>query len=424
MAYKDILVYAESDKAGAARLDLACSLAAAHQAHLAALHVSTPPYIPAMTGGAIPVELIRSQEDYQRQQAEAAREAVARAHQRSGVELEWRLAAGELAGTALLHSRYADLVVIGQATVDNDGPLESDILPETIVFGAGRPALIVPRYGKFPTCGERILIAWKRSQESTRAVHDALPFLTRAKSVTVMEVNPEKGDTHIAGADIARHLARHGVKAEGLLHGRQRDRCRQRHSVARLRCRRRSAGHGRLWAFAAARIRVRRRHARDPPAYDRAGVDVALNFRRKESRMTTRQMADIVRDRNPVTAPQTATVADAARKMRDRRVGAVLVIDGGAHLVGIFTGRDAVARVLAEGRDPAKTELRTVMTAAPVTLAPGKSAIDALRLMQDGGFRHVPVVDNGQVVGIVSHGDFRGLEQARLDEETGLWERI
>jgi CBS domain-containing protein len=135
-------------------------------------------------------------------------------------------------------------------------------------------------------------------------------------------------------------------------------------------------------------------------------------------------MADIVRDRNPVTAPQTATVADAARKMRDRRVGAVLVIDGGAHLVGIFTGRDAVARVLAEGRDPAKTELRTVMTAAPVTLAPGKSAIDALRLMQDGGFRHVPVVDNGQVVGIVSHGDFRGLEQARLDEETGLWERI
>jgi CBS domain-containing protein len=80
--------------------------------------------------------------------------------------------------------------------------------------------------------------------------------------------------------------------------------------------------------------------------------------------------------------------------------------------------------VRADARDPAKTELRTVMTAAPVTLAPGKSAIDALRLMQDGGFRHVPVVDNGQVVGIVSHGDFRGLEQARLDEETGLWERI
>lgn len=214
MTYKDILVYADSDKAGATRLDLATGLAAAHKSHLVALHASTPPYIPAMAGGAIPVELITAQEDYQRQQAEAAQEAVARARQRSGVDIEWRLAKGELADAALLHSRYADLVVIGQATVGDDDPLDSDILPEAIVFGAGRPALIVPRYGKFPTCGERVLIAWKRTRESTRAVHDALPFLTRAKSVTVMEINPEKGDTHIAGADIALHLARHGVKAE------------------------------------------------------------------------------------------------------------------------------------------------------------------------------------------------------------------
>ena len=140
--------------------------------------------------------------------------------------------------------------------------------------------------------------------------------------------------------------------------------------------------------------------------------------------MTIRHMADMVRDRNPITAPPNATVAEASRQMRDRRVGAVLVVDTGARLVGIFTGRDAVARVLAESRDPARTELRAVMTAEPVTLAPGKTAIEALRLMQDGGFRHVPVVDKGRVVGIVSRGDFRGLEQARLDEETGLWERI
>ena len=140
--------------------------------------------------------------------------------------------------------------------------------------------------------------------------------------------------------------------------------------------------------------------------------------------MTIRHMADMVRGRNPITAPPNATVAEASRQMRDRRVGAVLVVDTGARLVGIFTGRDAVARVLAESRDPARTELRAVMTAEPVTLAPGKTAIEALRLMQDGGFRHVPVVDKGRVVGIVSRGDFRGLEQARLDEETGLWERI
>ena len=214
MTYKDILVYADSDEAGAKRLDLAANLADPHKSHVVALHVSTPPYIPAIAGAEIPIELITAQEEYQRQQAEAARQAVERVRQRSGVDFEWRLAAGELAGAALLHSRYADLVVIGQASGEDDDPLETDILPESIIFGAGRPVLIVPRYGIFSKCGERVLIAWKRTRESTRAVHDALPLLTRAKSVLVMEINPDRGDKHIAGSDIALHLARHGVKAD------------------------------------------------------------------------------------------------------------------------------------------------------------------------------------------------------------------
>jgi CBS domain-containing protein len=110
--------------------------------------------------------------------------------------------------------------------------------------------------------------------------------------------------------------------------------------------------------------------------------------------------------------------------MRERRVGAVLVTEGDRRLVGIFTGRDAVGRVLAEGKNAARTSIEQVMTREPDTMPPGKSAIDALRLMQDGGYRHIPVVDGGRVVGVISRGDFRGLEQARLDEETGLWERI
>jgi CBS domain-containing protein len=57
-------------------------------------------------------------------------------------------------------------------------------------------------------------------------------------------------------------------------------------------------------------------------------------------------------------------------------------------------------------------------------MPPTDIAIEALRLMSDGGFRHVPIVAGGKVVGVVSHGDFRGLERARLDEETGLWARI
>ena len=93
-------------------------------------------------------------------------------------------------------------------------------------------------------------------------------------------------------------------------------------------------------------------------------------------------------------------------------------------LLGIFTGRDAVCRVLAEGKHPAKITLAEVMTPNPDTITPRITAIEALRLMQDKGCRHLPVIERDQVIGVVSRGDFRGLEQARLDEETGLWERI
>lgn len=140
--------------------------------------------------------------------------------------------------------------------------------------------------------------------------------------------------------------------------------------------------------------------------------------------MTVRQAADIVRHQRPVSLPPSASVQDACRAMRTRRVGAVLVAEADGRLAGIFTGRDAVCRVLAEGLDPAATPLSAVMTRDPDTVAGRCTAIDLLRRMQDGGYRHLPVVEQGRVVGVVSRGDCRGLEHARLDEETGLWERI
>jgi CBS domain-containing protein len=136
-----------------------------------------------------------------------------------------------------------------------------------------------------------------------------------------------------------------------------------------------------------------------------------------------RKMSDIVRNRDPVTLPPSATVREACQCMRDRRVGAVVVTDGD-RLMGIFTGRDAVHRVLAEGKSAARTTLTEVMTPNPDTMPPGKMAIEALRLMEDGRYRHLPIVDDGKVVGIVSRFDFSGMELDRLDEETGLWERI
>ena len=137
-----------------------------------------------------------------------------------------------------------------------------------------------------------------------------------------------------------------------------------------------------------------------------------------------RKMSDIVKNQVPVTLPPDATVRDACQRMRDRRVGAVLVTEADQRLLGIFTGRDAVHRVLAEGMSAARTKLAAVMTRDPDTMPPGKSAIEALRLMEYRRYRHVPIVNDGKVVGIVSRFDFSGIELDRLDEETGLWERI
>jgi CBS domain-containing protein len=137
-----------------------------------------------------------------------------------------------------------------------------------------------------------------------------------------------------------------------------------------------------------------------------------------------RKMSDFVRRQDPVTLPPHATVKEACRRMRERRVGAVLVTDGDRRLVGIFTGRDAVHRVLAEGRSAMRTKLADVMTPDPKTMPPHKSAIDALRLMEDARIRHLPVIAEGKVVGIVSRFDFSGLEIDRLEEEIGLFERI
>ncbi len=102
-----------------------------------------------------------------------------------------------------------------------------------------------------------------------------------------------------------------------------------------------------------------------------------------------------------LTAPPHTTVSDAARLMATRNAGAVLVVQG-ERLVGIFTERDVVFRVIAKDLDPAATPLEAVMTPSPRTLEPNRTYGHALLLMQENGFRRVPVVQEGRLLGIVS----------------------
>lgn len=137
-----------------------------------------------------------------------------------------------------------------------------------------------------------------------------------------------------------------------------------------------------------------------------------------------RKLSDVIFQQRPLVMNEATTVKDACIAMRDSQAGSVLVTDDAGRLVGVFTGRDAVCRVLAEGRPSAATSLSEVMTRSPITLKPEQTAIDALRLMWDGGFRHVPLVRDGKILGVVSRGDFKGVEYARHEDERDLWEHM
>lgn len=110
---------------------------------------------------------------------------------------------------------------------------------------------------------------------------------------------------------------------------------------------------------------------------------------------------DEVMDSKLVVAAPDASAREAAGLMQRHRTGAVLVMQGGA-LTGIFTERDLACRVVAAGRDPARTPLAEVMTPAPRTIAPHRPFGVALAMMHKHGFRHVPVVQGVQPIGMLS----------------------
>jgi CBS domain-containing protein len=125
--------------------------------------------------------------------------------------------------------------------------------------------------------------------------------------------------------------------------------------------------------------------------------------------MAHRTIRSIIEQQEVLAAPETMTVSDAARLMKEKQVGAILIMDEG-RLAGIFTERDALFRVVSECRDAKTTRLAEVMTRNPQTVHPDKPFPAALHIMYEGGFRHVPVVEDGRPVGMISARDALGPE--------------
>ncbi|HBN49613.1 MULTISPECIES: CBS domain-containing protein [Thalassospira] len=133
--------------------------------------------------------------------------------------------------------------------------------------------------------------------------------------------------------------------------------------------------------------------------------------------MDTKIVPGVVKEQSIATLNPADSVMDAVNMMTERKIGAVIIVDNNARLAGIFTERDLVNRVVAKGLDAASTPLKQVMTTNPDTLAPGDTAMNALELMSARRYRHLPVLDGENVVGMVSIRDLFNVVKAQLEED-------
>ena len=133
--------------------------------------------------------------------------------------------------------------------------------------------------------------------------------------------------------------------------------------------------------------------------------------------MYSMRVKSVMERKKLLVAPPETTVAKAAKLMAKKNVGAVMVV-AEKLLVGIFTERDAVFRVIAAGRDPITTTIGEVMTPDPVTVEPAEIFGRVLLAMHEKGFRHMPVVENGEPIGIVSSRSALDPDMEELTAET------
>jgi len=213
---KDILVHIDRTKECAGRLKVALGLARAHDAHLTGAYVIPRSRIPTYLEVQVPKDILDKAAAGRVEEAAAVKRDFEKACRADDIPCEWRQAEGVTVETLALNTRYADLAIVGQRNSASED-FEVDEMPDRFILSAGRPTLVVPYAGSFPTIGRTIVVAWDASRLATRAVNDALPLLRKADKVHLLAINPEggiEGHGAIPGADIGLHLARHGVKAE------------------------------------------------------------------------------------------------------------------------------------------------------------------------------------------------------------------
>jgi nucleotide-binding universal stress UspA family protein len=212
MALRHIVVVLDDSAQSEARLTTAIALARQHEAFLTGLcplDTLRPVAVAARTAGK-PGTVNNLADIIDRVEADF----VDRLN-RGGLRGGWKSVPDTASEAFVRHTRQTDLIVLGQVNPEHPPPAGRHML-EDVLLNAGRPILAIPYAGRFETLGARILVGWNGSREAARALHDALPFLAKAASVTVLDAFPAIGDApddaSISG--IAHYLGHHGIEAK------------------------------------------------------------------------------------------------------------------------------------------------------------------------------------------------------------------
>jgi nucleotide-binding universal stress UspA family protein len=215
MTYKTILVHLNDGRRAERIIEPATQLAARFNAHLTGFHAySAVPASPIPMASSALGHIVAAE----RRNSEVIADAFKRMTSNKAYVAEWQLEKAthfDLSGVVTERGRAADLIITGQTDPEWDSsPLME--FPERLALESGRPVLTIPYAGRYSTVGRRIVIAWKKSREASRAVFDALPLLRGADAVHILEIK-ERGDEDTefaADTSIAVSLGRHGIKPE------------------------------------------------------------------------------------------------------------------------------------------------------------------------------------------------------------------
>ena len=132
--------------------------------------------------------------------------------------------------------------------------------------------------------------------------------------------------------------------------------------------------------------------------------------------MPHRTIDDVIQSQSLLTANPTAAVSSVIERMNQANVGSILIVDEVDSLMGIFTERDALTRVLGQNLDPKTTPVSEVMSAETITLESSQPLMYAFFLMQENGFRHIPILRQGKPVGVISLRDMMSVDLAQLED--------